>query len=153
MRRGYACSTRVCHRFRARCASPLHVSLSTLRSAAWPSQGTDSDDVRADFVLQKLHRSTGDGTLAAPATLTGSSTGNEARVLSMYPNPATDVLNLMLTENAPIASVVVTDLRGARVAGTTFSNGALNISGLAKGMYTLSVSDGQKVFHQRFVKE
>ena len=93
------------------------------------------------------------GTLAAPATLTGSSTGNEARVLSMYPNPATDVLNLMLTENAPIASVVVTDLRGARVAGTTFSNGALNISGLAKGMYTLSVSDGQKVFHQRFVKE
>ena len=93
------------------------------------------------------------GTLTAPATLTGGSTSNEARVLSMYPNPATDVLNLMLTENAPITSVVVTDLRGARVAGTTFSNGALNISGLAKGMYTLSVSDGQKVFHQRFVKE
>ena len=93
------------------------------------------------------------GTITAPATLTGGSTGNETRVLSMYPNPATDVLNLMLTENAPITSVVVTDLRGARIVGTTFSNGALNISGLAKGMYTLSVSDGQKVFHQRFVKE
>ena len=68
MRRRDACSARVRHRFRARCASPLHVSLSTLRSAAWPSQGTDSDDVRADFVLQKLHRSTGDGSLAAPAS-------------------------------------------------------------------------------------
>ena len=94
------------------------------------------------------------GTLTAPATLTGGSTSNTAaRALALYPNPATDVLNLMLTDNAPITSVVVTDLRGARVASTTFSNGTLNISNLAKGMYTLSVSDGQKVFHQRFVKE
>ena len=32
-------------------------------------------------------------------------------------------------------------------------SGTLQIGSLAKGMYTLSVSDGQKVFHQRFVKE
>ena len=94
------------------------------------------------------------GTIAAPATLTGGATaGTEARTLSMYPNPATEVLNLSLTENAPITSVVVSDLRGARVEGVSFSNGTLNISGLAKGMYTLTVGDGQKVYHQRFVKE
>ena len=52
-----------------------------------------------------------------------------------------------------IVNVQVTDIRGARVAGASFSAGTLNISSLAKGMYTLSVSDGQKVFHQRFVKE
>ena len=94
------------------------------------------------------------GTIAAPATLAGATTaGNELRTLSLYPNPATDVLNLMLTENAPITSVLVTDVRGARIEGLNFSNGALHIGNLAKGMYTLTVSDGQKVFHQRFVKE
>ena len=44
-------------------------------------------------------------------------------------------------------------MRGARMSTVSFSNGTLDIGGLAKGMYTLSVSDGQKVFHQRFVKE
>ena len=80
--------------------------------------------------------------------------GNEAaRTLELYPNPATDVLHLVLPGNAEATSVVLTDIRGARVVGTSFSNGTLNVSGLARGMYTLSVSDGQKVFHQRFVKE
>jgi Zn-dependent metalloprotease len=89
-------------------------------------------------------------------TLTGDATplGNElARTLEIYPNPATDVVRLVLPGNAEATSVVVTDVRGARVANVAFANGTLQIGSLAKGMYTLSVSDGQKVFHQRFVKE
>ncbi|MFC6225550.1 M4 family metallopeptidase [Hymenobacter artigasi] len=96
------------------------------------------------------------GAALAPATLTGEATpiGNElARTLEVYPNPATTAIQLLLPGNAEATSVVVTDIRGARVNGTSFSNGTLQIGGLAKGMYTLSVSDGQKVFHQRFVKE
>ena len=97
------------------------------------------------------------GTLVAPtiATLGGATPiGNElASSLRVYPNPAADAINLVLPGNAEATSVVVTDIRGARAATTSFSNGTLNISTLAKGMYTLSVSDGQKVFHQRFVKE
>ena len=93
------------------------------------------------------------GTIAAP-TLTGDApTRSELRTLSMFPNPATDVLNLALSDNTTISSAVVHDLRGARVEGASFANGTLHIGGLAKGMYTLTVSDGQKVFHQRFVKE
>ena len=98
---------------------------------------------------------TGGAALTGPTTLTGEGTplGNEmARTLEIYPNPATEAINLVLPGRAEATSVVVTDIRGARVA-TSFSNGTLNISGLTKGMYTLSVSDGQKVFHQRFVKE
>ena len=80
--------------------------------------------------------------------------GNEAaRNLELYPNPATDAVRLVLPGNAEATSVTVSDVRGARVAGTKFSNGTVDISALAKGMYTVSVSDGQKVFHQRFVKE
>jgi bacillolysin len=97
------------------------------------------------------------GTLTAPATIAsngGSSLGTStARTLEVFPNPATTTIQLLLPGNAEATSVVVTDIRGARVSGTSFSNGTLQIGSLAKGMYTLSVSDGQKVFHQRFVKE
>jgi bacillolysin len=92
------------------------------------------------------------GTIAAP-TLTGTTARTEVRTLSMFPNPATDVLNLSLSDNATISSVTVSDLRGARVEGAAYSEGTLRIGSLAKGMYTLTVSDGQKVYHQRFVKE
>ncbi|SFQ75981.1 M4 family metallopeptidase [Hymenobacter arizonensis] len=100
---------------------------------------------------------TGGAALAADSySLTGAATplGNEmARTLEVYPNPATNAVRLVLPGNAEATSVVLTDIRGVRVSGASYSNGTLNVSSLAKGMYTLSVSDGQKVFHQRFVKE
>ena len=119
-------------------------------NSATNSCGTYSYGETEDYTI-----SVTGGTLVAPTvtSLTGATASTEARTLSMYPNPATEALNLMLTENAPITSVVVSDLRGAHVEGVTFSNGVLNISGLTKGMYTLTVGDGQKVYHQRFVKE
>ena len=93
------------------------------------------------------------GAALAPATLTGTTATTEVRSLVLYPNPATEMLNVALTDNSTITSVVVNDVRGARIEGLSFSNGTLNIGRLAKGMYTLTVSDGQKVYHQRFVKE
>ncbi|WP_426059430.1 M4 family metallopeptidase [Hymenobacter sp. B1770] len=87
-------------------------------------------------------------------SLTSTSLSNEtARTLEVYPNPATEAIRLVLPGNAEATSVVLTDIRGVRVLGASYSNGTLNVSGLAKGLYTLSVSDGQKVFHQRFVKQ
>jgi len=93
------------------------------------------------------------GTLTSPAKLTGPANGAATRTLAVFPNPATEVLNLMLSENTAITSVSVYDVRGSRIEGLSFGNGSMNISSLAKGMYTLTVSDGQKVYHQRFVKE
>ena len=93
------------------------------------------------------------GTIVAPTLTGGAPTRSELRTLTMFPNPATDVLNLALSDNATISSVMVHDLRGARVEGASFADGTLRIGSLAKGMYTLTVSDGEKVYHQRFVKE
>ncbi|MFC7667334.1 T9SS type A sorting domain-containing protein [Hymenobacter humi] len=86
--------------------------------------------------------------------LTGDATpiGNElAKVLEVYPNPASSLLNLSLPGDA--VSVVITDVRGARMDNVTLANGQVNISSLPKGMYTIAVSNGQKLFHQRFVKQ
>ena len=118
-------------------------------NSATNSCGTYSYGETEDYTI-----SVTGGTLAAPSftTLSGAAEHLALRTLAVYPNPATNLVNLSLGD-AEITSVVVTDLRGARIDGLSFANGTLNISGLAKGMYTLSVSDGQKVFHQRFVKE
>ncbi|MBF9141572.1 M4 family metallopeptidase [Hymenobacter properus] len=89
------------------------------------------------------------------ATLTGSNTGlASAHELSIYPVPATNELHLLLGNNADIISVRVADLRGANVGSVRYDgNGTLDVSSLAKGMYVISVSDGQQTFRQRFVKE
>ena len=128
---------------------PTRLRIVMSDNTATASCGTYSYGETEDYTI-----SVTGGTVAAPATIAGVTTaGNELRTLSLYPNPATEALNLTLTGNAPITSVRVTDVRGARIEGLSFSNGALRIAGLAKGMYTLTVSDGQKVYHQRFVKE
>ena len=76
------------------------------------------------------------------------------RGLSLYPVPATNELHLLLGDNAQIVSVRVTDLRGATVTTARYNGeGTLDVSSLAKGMYLISVSDGQQAFRQRFVKE
>ncbi|WP_051167065.1 M4 family metallopeptidase [Hymenobacter norwichensis] len=73
--------------------------------------------------------------------------------LELYPNPATDVLRLTMPNNIAITSVTVTDLRGVKVLGVQVEGNQLNVATLAKGIYTLTATDGQKVFHQRFVKQ
>ncbi len=89
---------------------------------------------------------------AAPAALNGDNSAF-SQAVTLYPNPASDVLNIALASKAPVVSASVTDLRGARVANVRFENGQLHVAGLANGVYMLTVSDGQKTFHERFVKQ
>ena len=119
-------------------------------NSATTSCGSYSYGETEDYTVNITGASTLTGEVAS---LTGTTARTEVRTLSLYPNPATDVLNLALSDNATISSVTVHDLRGARVEGATFAGSTLRIGSLAKGMYTLTVSDGEKVYHQRFVKE
>ncbi|WBO83868.1 M4 family metallopeptidase [Hymenobacter yonginensis] len=100
---------------------------------------------------------TGGAAIAGVTTGGGSSMGltqgATARGLELYPNPATDVVRISMPDNAPLVSVTLTDLRGAKVTGVQVEGDQLNVSALAKGIYTLTATDGQKVFHQRFIKQ
>ena len=93
-------------------------------------------------------------------TVTGgvARTGTVARAantLSLYPNPATTVLNL----ERPAAdadtrlTVRVSDLSGNEMRGVALTGTALDIAALPRGTYLLTVTDGKTVSHQRFVKE
>ena len=75
---------------------------------------------------------------------------------TVYPNPATQVLNIARPTNAdPDAafSVRVYDLRGAEVRGLSLTDGQVDVSSLRAGTYLLNVTDGTGTTHQRFVKE
>lgn len=72
---------------------------------------------------------------------------------SIYPNPASDVVNLRLPENAK-GVITLSDLNG-KVYGS-FQAGQvqrIQVSHLSSGMYLLSYSDGLRVQTQRFVKQ
>ena len=75
---------------------------------------------------------------------------------TIYPNPATQVLNIARPANADPAadfSVRVYDLRGAEVRGLSLTDGQVDVSALRAGTYLLNVTDGTGTSHQRFVKE
>jgi len=78
-----------------------------------------------------------------------------ASKLSVYPNPATNVVNISSTVNATINSVEMTDLNG-RIVMTKSVNatqGQIAIGDLATGMYMMKISTDQGVATKKIIKE
>lgn len=82
--------------------------------------------------------------------------GVEEQVLDeikVYPNPATDILNIEIDQDEDIY-FVVTDLQGKKVINGTLQNNQIDISSLAKGSYQLQIiSRDESTNHKKlFVK-
>jgi hypothetical protein len=101
-------------------------------------------------------------TISGGTRLDGSTTARTSNLnaladqYTLYPNPATQVLNIARPANADPAadfSVRVYDLRGAEIRGLSLTDGQVDVSGLRAGTYLLNVTDGTGTSHQRFVKE
>jgi hypothetical protein len=88
---------------------------------------------------------------------TGSIESNAIEAVSVYPNPAKDVINISATLNgASAAQVVVTDLAGRVVANAEILAGAelnLNIADFAEGTYMYTVVAGESVVTGKFTKQ
>jgi hypothetical protein len=76
--------------------------------------------------------------------------------LSIYPNPATDVVNIASSETASLYGVQITDING-RVVKTVKYNGVesaqVNVSELANGVYIMSVTSDKGTSTQKIVKK
>jgi Zn-dependent metalloprotease len=98
---------------------------------------------------------TGGAAFAPDASLAGATPiGNEvAREARAFPNPTAGLLTVALPDNGTLQSVRVYDQRGAEVKVRVLDGGRLDVSGLKAGIYQVSLSDGQKAFRTRFVKE
>ena len=71
---------------------------------------------------------------------------------SIYPNPATDILNVKLPSNVEVLSADLFDVLGKNT-GVSFNNGEMNISGLANGFYILNVKTSAGTLTEKVVKE
>jgi len=74
-------------------------------------------------------------------------------VISIYPNPATSVLNLHLSNNKTIDKVTITDVTGKIVKKQTENTAQINVEKLAPGLYVTEIYSGNEKFTSKFIKE
>lgn len=78
-----------------------------------------------------------------------------ASQFSIYPNPATDVINISNADNIHVNSVAVVDFNGRTVKTLSYdgvTEAAINISDLSAGMYLLNVSSDKGTMTKKIVK-
>ncbi len=71
--------------------------------------------------------------------------------VSVYPNPASDVLNVKTPAGVSVNSVAVYDVLGKR-SNVSLVNGQINIANLAKGVYILSLDTSAGTLTEKVVK-
>ncbi|MBD3904591.1 M12 family metallo-peptidase [Chryseobacterium sp. Ch-15] len=89
--------------------------------------------------------------------ITGSLSTNESGAvknngIQIYPNPATDFLNV--TKVSDKATYKIYSAAGQLVGNGNISNGKINVSSLIKGAYVISIEDkGKESFNSKFIKK
>lgn len=131
-----------------------------------PGAAMGQDPAEADFVMSGATGNTVAYTgkvdnLNIFASLTenllGAETFTPAEIasVSIYPNPATDVLNLS-SIGSDISSVQIVDLNGRQVIAKSFSNvseAQINVNELSTGMYLINITSGDKTVTKKFLKQ
>jgi len=77
------------------------------------------------------------------------------KLISIYPNPANNVLNINAIGSAAITAVQVVDLNGRQVMTTSFdsiSDAQINVSQLTAGMYLINITAGEQTVTKKFLK-
>lgn len=72
--------------------------------------------------------------------------------LSVYPNPATDVLNISLSNGTTIETVNIYNISGKLVNNTKLNGNQIDISQLNSGVYMVEVLTANGSFKTKFVK-
>jgi hypothetical protein len=77
----------------------------------------------------------------------------EANDLFIYPNPASEYLQVELPGNSCEAEIQVLNIMGQTVRDISYSDGKLNITELEQGIYLLKIDMGKKQYYCRFLKQ
>lgn len=97
------------------------------------------------------------GILLDDVTVSGVAGVNEslASQLSVFPNPATNVINVINNNNILVEGINIVDLNGRTVKSAKFdgvTEAQVNISDLANGVYMMTVSSDKGTMTQKIVK-
>ena len=74
---------------------------------------------------------------------------------AVFPNPATNVINVNNKDNAPISSITFSDLNGRIVKQNAFNNESqvqMNISELSSGVYMMNITSKEGTTTKKIVK-
>lgn len=71
--------------------------------------------------------------------------------ISIYPNPATDVLHIVTTNGSRIEKAVLYDLSGRIVKEYNAVSESISVSGLQKGIYMMQVFSGNETQSQKII--
>jgi len=77
---------------------------------------------------------------------------NLSELVSIYPNPVQNRLNVEMPSNIDLLSSTLYDLLG-RDTGVRLVNGTMNTSGLARGVYILNVDTNAGTITQKIIKQ
>ncbi|SRX72292.1 T9SS type A sorting domain-containing protein [Aequorivita antarctica] len=80
---------------------------------------------------------------------------NNLNKISLYPNPASSTLNLVLSKNMQSGEIAVYDILGKQIYSEEFEskdNISINIMGWNTGSYFLKVVSGENMQTERFIK-
>lgn len=89
---------------------------------------------------------------AAISTLAENNSNDALTIVSLYPNPTRDILNIE-TNSATKLNYTVINYLGQVVKSGSIENNSLNVSNLNAGVYVLQINDGQKSITKKFIKE
>ncbi len=71
--------------------------------------------------------------------------------ISVYPNPATDVINIKTPSNIQVTGATLYDLLGKNT-GVVMANGQVDVSALSRGVYMLTIETNEGSLTQKIVK-
>ncbi|MGC4040146.1 MAG: T9SS type A sorting domain-containing protein [Flavobacterium sp.] len=77
---------------------------------------------------------------------------NTMASITVFPNPAKDILNIHASNNATISKITITDLLGKKVLEQS-ENNQIDVQNLAKGVYAIQVAAEGSTYASKFIKE
>ena len=72
--------------------------------------------------------------------------------ISVYPNPASDVLNVSIPSTVEVDTIVLYDMLG-KDTGVKLIDGAINLSYLVRGVYILTLNTSAGILSKKIVKQ
>jgi hypothetical protein len=72
---------------------------------------------------------------------------------SIFPNPASETLQLTVTNNQTINQITITDITGKTIMTPTFDNNTVDIKKLTSGIYFLHATIDGKSVPKKFIKQ
>jgi hypothetical protein len=76
--------------------------------------------------------------------------------IAIYPNPATDLLNIKMDGSNAINVIQIVDLNGRQILSRTFdtvSEAQIDVNDLSAGMYLINITSGDQSVTKKFLKQ